>query len=91
MPKINAKYALHVANPGPDRDAPMTAFSFRNAEAAKMYASASDTVKALVEKYRTGELGLDDEDLDEETEEDMDDLRAFLEVEAEKKLKARKL
>lgn len=89
MPEIDARYALHMEDPGPDREVPMNAFAFRNAEAAKMYATASDTIKALVEKYRAGTLGLDDDDLDDETEEDMEDLRACLELEEQKRVKAR--
>lgn len=89
MPEIDAKYALHKDDPGPDRDTPMTAFAFRNAEAAKMYATASDVIKTLVEKYRAGELGLDDDDLLDETEEDMEDLRELLELEEAKKAKTR--
>lgn len=90
MPEIDALYELHKKNPGPDLAVPLTAFTFRNREVAKRYEASSDTIKALVEKYRTGDLGLDDEDLDdEEIEEDVDDLRVFLELEKEEKAKAR--
>lgn len=90
IPEIDALYELHKKNPGPDLAVPLTAFTFRNREVAKRYEASSDTIKALVEKYRTGDLGIDDEDLDDDDiEEDVDDLRVFLELEKEEKAKAK--
>lgn len=81
MPMIKEEYAVHVATD----EKPMGDFAFRNMRAGQLLEEETDAMKDLVEKYRLGELDLDDADLWDEDDEDMEDLRAFLELEAEQK------
>lgn len=89
MPIIDAAYEEHKANtPKPLRKGP---FKFRNDEVKKMYEAESDEVKALVEKFRAGELGANDaafEDLDDE-DEDIQILHEKLEEDEAKQAKER--
>lgn len=87
MPILKAEYPEYLKDPGPTRKKGMGAFAFRNDRAGELYEEASDKIKAIVEKYRRGALDLDDEDLQgDDDEEDMEDLRAFLQLEADEKL-----
>lgn len=81
-PLIKELYHEHVTDPSP-LDEPLENFTFKNREVRRLYNESSEAIKSLVEKYRQGELGLDDEDLDGEIDDDIDDVRAFLELEAE--------
>lgn len=82
MPTIEADYVQHLKT-----KKPMGNFAFRNKRAGELLEEETDTIKELVEKYRLGELDLDNADIWDDDDEEMEALRSFLEVEAEQKAK----
>lgn len=83
MPVIKEDYEEHVRL----KKKPMGDFAFHNQRAGELLEEETDAIKGLVEKYRLGELDLDDEALWDDDDEDMESLRTFLELEAEQKEK----
>ena len=91
MPIIREKYQEHCNTTPPQKR--KSEFAFRNDTLKKMYQEESDAVKTLVEKFRNGELGLDDDAFkdieDDDDAEYLEELREVLEQDNAKKTKDR--
>lgn len=83
MPIIGDDYKAYLKT----EKKPMGDFAFRNMRAGQLLDEETEAIKNLVEKYRLGELELDDDALWDDDDGDMESLRTFLELEAEQKEK----
>lgn len=91
MPIIAEKYQDHCDTTPVEKR--KSSFKFRNDTLKEMYAEESDAVKALVEKFRNGDLGLDDEAFDalenDDDAEYVEELREVLQKDEAKKSRDR--
>ena len=82
MPIIDAAYKEHEETTLAKKR--LKPFAFRNQEAQNMYDAESEAIKAIVEKFCSGELRADDPMFDDDDEDIQEIHRVVAEEEAKK-------